>query len=178
MVSEGRRSFWSSVPGLVTGLTGLLTAIVGLVAVLIQLGVIGGKDSSSSPSTVTNGSSPASGAGGGPTTTVPATFEVKPTTLDFPPTAAREQTVTVINTSRSGTLTLGPPTLIGDDPGRFSVAGNCGGTVPANGSCPLKVTFTPASGATLKKYSATLRISVAETSRVVEVNLTASTVIG
>jgi len=178
-VSEGRRSFWSSVPGLVTGRAGLLTAIVGLVAVLIQLGVIGGNDSKSPAGPSTASSAPASGGGGAPTTTAPATFEVKPTTLDFAPTAAREQTVTVTNTSRSGTLTLFSPTLTGDDPGRFSVSGNCTGTaIPANGSCILKVMFTPASGAALKKYSATLRISVEETSRVADVTLTASTLIG
>ena len=42
--SENKKSFWSSIPGLVTGLAGLLTGVVGLVTVLIQLDVIGGDD--------------------------------------------------------------------------------------------------------------------------------------
>ena len=40
-MSENKKSFWSSIPGLVTGLAGLLTGVVGLVTVLIQLEDLG-----------------------------------------------------------------------------------------------------------------------------------------
>ena len=58
-MSENSRSFFSTVPGLVTGLAGVLTAVVGLITVLIQLGVIGGDDSDGSPAV--NAEPPASG---------------------------------------------------------------------------------------------------------------------
>jgi phage tail tape-measure protein len=176
-VSEARRSFWSSVPGLVTGLAGVLTAVVGLVAVLIQLGVIGGKGASSG----TGGTTGTSVAGSGSTssTAEPRTFEVRPTTLDFPPTAAREQTLTVRNTSASGALGSLQSTFTGGNSDRFSVSGvTCNSALPPNGTCTLKVTFTPPSGATLQKYSATLRVSAKDAPQVAEVSLTASIVIG
>lgn len=176
-MSEARRSYWSSVPGLVTGLAGLLTAVVGLVAVLIQLGVIGGKDSSSG----TGGTTGTTVAGSGSTnsTTEPRTFEVKPAALDFPPADAREKTVTITNTSATAALAPLQSTVVGSNPERFTVsAGTCAAAVPANGTCTMKVTFAPASGAALTKYSATLRVTASGAPRVAEVSLTGSVVIG
>ena len=62
-MSENKKSFFSSIPGLITGLAGLVTGIVGLFTVLIQLDVIGGDDDSGP-----------TGAGG-TTTVAPATGE-------------------------------------------------------------------------------------------------------
>ncbi len=40
-----KKSFWSSLPGMVTGAAGVVGAIVGVISVLIALGVIGGSNS-------------------------------------------------------------------------------------------------------------------------------------
>lgn len=187
-MSDGKRSFWSSVPGLITGLAGLLTGIVGLITLLVQQGVIG-RDSGSNVSAGNPGSTTVSSgvagtgtstvAGGTTATTEAASFTVSPATLDFAPADPKDKTLTVKNTSNTARLTVYSPTLMGQDQDRFSVsAGACtNAPLPANGTCTLKVTFNPQAGAALKKYSATLQVKVAETARVNEVALSASTLL-
>ena len=67
-MSTTTRSFWSTIPGLVTGLAGILTALVGLGALLVSLGVIGDKDSGSpstqSPAAKSSGTSGATSGSG------------------------------------------------------------------------------------------------------------------
>jgi hypothetical protein len=41
-VTEDEKSFWQTVPGIITALAALITAIGGLVGILVQSGVIGG----------------------------------------------------------------------------------------------------------------------------------------
>jgi len=190
-VSDHKRSFWSTVPGLVTGLAGLLTGIVGLITLLVQLGVLGGGSGNGSANqpdnTATTTSSTISGAagapgsgGGGSATSIaePATFTVTPTALDFPPSDAKDKTLTVKNTSTNAGLTDVRANVTGSDADRFSVSlGTCTGRVAANLSCTLQVKFTPASGAALKKYSATLQVTAAGATRGAEVSLTASTLL-
>jgi len=176
-----RRSFWSTVPGLVTGLAGLLTGIVGLVTVLIQLGVIGGK-SDGSPTSATGGAEttvPATGASStvaGVTTTVAAagSFTV-PTSLDFP-AGVKDKPLAVKNTSSAGTITVRPPTVTGTDAARFNVSlGDCSQPVAAGLSCTMTVTFSP--NGPLRSYSATLQITASGAARGAEVALTASTLL-
>lgn len=167
-MSDGNRSFWSSVPGLITGLAGLLTGIVGLGTLLVQQGVIG-KDSKT-PSTIA----------GAPLTTgtsvEPGSFTMSPTTLDFQPVDPKEKVVTLKNTSRSGTLTLSSATVTGADKDRFTVSyGTCTSSIAANLTCTLKVTFTPSGG--LKKYNATLQVLASGAPQGAEVALTATTLL-
>ena len=176
-MSESNRSFWSSVPGFVTGLAGLLTAVVGLVTVLIQLDVIGGDsnggDSATTTTSVAGAQAGAAGGatGGGTTTTGPPQFTVSPATLDFP-AGTREKTVQVRNTG-SSTLTLAAPTVDGKDAAQFRADG-CSTPVRAGLSCDLRVTFT-ASGP-LRTYEARLQLT-APGARGQEVRLTASTIL-
>jgi len=115
-MSENKRSYFSTIPGLATGLAGVLTAIVGLITVLIQLDVIGGDD--------TNGST--AGNAGATTTTTTAesgTFTVSPTALEFGPTDLKEKILTIKNTSSVTTLTVQTPkwwgqTTTGSPPSR------------------------------------------------------------
>jgi hypothetical protein len=181
-MSENRRSFWSSVPGLVTGLAGLLTGIVGLVTVLIQLGVVGGKSddkttaATGATSTTVTTLPGASTTGFGVTTTAAATgtFTV-PSTLDFP-SGVKEKPLTVKNTSPSGTITVRQPTLTGPDAARFTVSlDTCAQPLAAGLSCTMTVTFAPNVG--LKTYSATLQVTASGTTRGAEVALTASVVL-
>jgi len=169
-----KKSFWSSVPGLVTGLAGLLTGIVGLVTVLIQLHVIGG-DSSKSKSTSTD-------AGVTTTVVVPTTTEMgsiaaTPRALTFGPTDPKVKTVTVRNTGRSAPITVTQPTITGTDRSQFSVRlDDCSTPVQPNLSCTMEVTFVPAGA--LRSYNATLQIQPAGGVRGEEVSLSGSTLLG
>ncbi len=157
-MSGGNRSFWSSIPGLVTGLAGLLTAIVGLITLLVQLDVIGG-DSSDSPSTPTTAPASGGGTGGGAPAAEVATFTLTPATLEFKPTDPRRKDVTVKNTSKTTALTVPQPQITGTDSRLFSASfGTCTGAPLAAGlSCTLTVTF--AQSGPLANYSATLQVA-------------------
>jgi hypothetical protein len=45
--SESKKSFWSTLPGILTAVTALITAVAGLVAIFVQIGVINGDEDSS-----------------------------------------------------------------------------------------------------------------------------------
>jgi hypothetical protein len=183
-VSDGKRSFWSSVPGLITGLAGLLTGVVGLITLLVQQGVIGNnssaKNGATPGTTVPSATVPGtpSTVAGSSSSTASGTFTVSPTALDFAPTDPKTKAVTVKNTGNVTTLTDFRPTLDGKDAERFQVSlFDCGGPLPANGTCTVKVTFTPQAGAALKQYTARLRLSATPAPAVAEVALTASTLL-
>lgn len=170
------KSFWSSIPGLVTGLAGVLTGIVGLVTVLIQLDVIGGDDSSNETTTTSTrpgasatpsggGSGGASGQGGRST----PKFAVTPTSVKLDTLLAKEATVTVRNTG-STALSVEAPELDGSDAAEFTVnAQDCTtATVAVGSSCPIKVTYAPSARG---EHSATLQVSVDGASDPEEVQL-------
>ena len=176
-MSESKRSFWSTIPGFVTGLAGLLTGIVGLVTVLIQLDIIGGDDGGQPVGTT--GTTVAGGAqapGGGTPTTERPSFTVSPSTLDFKPADPREKTVTVKNTSESATITLSQPQVTGQDRAQFSASsGTCTGSLRPNLSCELRVTFSPSGP--LRTYNALLQVTAPGAARGEEVRLTATTIL-
>ncbi len=174
-MSENKRSFWSSVPGLVTGMAGLLTGIVGLVTVLIQLNVIGGDKPGTPAATATT----VANAGGTTATTEVGSFTVSPKPLTFGPTDSKVKTVTVKNTSDTASISLQPPRVTGDNAGQFSAAFDTCSSAPLrpNLSCTLKVTFAP--DRPLGNYKATLQVQPAAGAvRAEEVQLTASTLLG
>jgi hypothetical protein len=181
-MSENKRSFWSSVPGLVTGLAGLLTGIVGLITLLVQLNVIGGDKSktvATAPTTVV-GSPTTVTAGGTTATTVAslnAAFTLSTATLDFPPSDPKEKVVTVKNTGGTP-ITLLLPKTDGESPTAFVAAfGTCGnGPLASNLSCTIKVTFAPPAGI-LGRYNATLQVRAQEVRAGAEVKLTGSTIL-
>ena len=150
-MSDGRRSFWASVPGVVTGVAGLLSAVVGLITLLVQFDVIGGGDASDSPTTT---------VAGAPSAEVP-TFTLSPATLEFKPTDPKRKDVTVKNTSKVATLVVPQPQLTGTDSRLFSAAfGTCTGAPLAPGlSCTLTITFAPKGP--LSNYNATLQVAPA-----------------
>jgi len=150
-MSDGRRSFWASVPGVVAGVAGLLTAVVGLITLLVQLDVIGGGDASDGPTTTVAGS---------PSAEVP-TFTLSPATLEFKPTDPRRKDVTVKNTSKAATLVVPEPQLTGTDSRLFTAdVGTCTRAPLAAGlSCTLTVTFSPKGP--LGNYNATLQVAPA-----------------
>ncbi|HEX2273772.1 MAG TPA: hypothetical protein VHG90_07860 [Acidimicrobiales bacterium] len=111
------KSFWSSIPGFVTGLAGILTGVVGLITVLIQLDVIGGgSDDSPSPAdepaatTETTRRSTRSGAGASQSGRAPQ-FSVSPASVRLDTGLNREADVVVRNTGAAGPLRLTSSTV-------------------------------------------------------------------
>ena len=144
-------SFWSTIPGLVTGLAGVLTAGVTLVTLAVSQGWVGDGSGDGATAGSTTGAAAGTaagargGAGGGATASAPE-LGVEPTTLRFRPallTAATE-TVTVRNEG-DVPFTVDAPQLSGDDAESFDVDdGGCAGRSLASGrSCELSVTFDP-----------------------------------
>lgn len=148
------RSFWSTIPGLVTGLAGLLTGIVGLLTVSVQLGWLGSDDdgggdpesnrtettAANSPSTTVN---PLLGGGARGTTTAPAagTLTVDPPRVSFTQLGSREAVVTVRNETTAA-IPLRPPTITGLHANQFTATNvDCGTSLGAGRSCSMKVTY-------------------------------------
>lgn len=155
-MSSNSKSFWSTMPGLITGIAGILTALVGLATILIQIGVIGG-DGDSGPGnepgeTVTTDADgrPSGGSGGSGTATTAGrpTFTVAPTSLRLSG-SEKSDTVTVTNTGSAAFSVSTAVTGAGDD--QFEVSkGSCGSEVPGRGSCTMTVSFKGGLEATAK----------------------------
>ena len=186
-MSEHRGSFWSTVPGLITGLAGVLTAIVGLITVLIQLGVLGGGGGSGKTvatggatttvagSAATQGSGSGGVAGGGSTTTEPGRLTVNPTALKLQPTE-REKRVTVKNPTSTATVTVLSPQITGTDKAVFQADAGCTNvTLHPGGTCTLKVLFAPSGP--LKSYTASLVVKGNNGTPDTEVPIQATTIL-
>ena len=176
-MSENKRSFWSSIPGLVTGLAGLLTGIVGLVTVLIQLDVIGGDDGGTpnaavSTTVVPGGTAGTTGAGG--VTSISGQLTAEPATLKLA-TGEREKALLVRNNSNAAVTVL-KPEYKGRDSSAFSVDSGCTNVnLRAGASCTVKVQLAPSGP--LKTYEARLVLEAKEIPQVTEVPVTASTLL-
>ena len=146
-MSTKSKSFWSTIPGLITGLAGILTALVGLGTLLIQIGVIGGDDGdsgarsgvSSTDRGAATGNTPSEDSDSPATEAARPSFTVAPDKLEL--TANRKSaTVTVSNTGTTA-LTLATD-VTGDGADQFTVTtGACGTQVPKGGSCSINVSF-------------------------------------
>ena len=144
-MSTRSKSFWSTIPGLITGLAGILTAVVGLGTLLIQIGVIGGDDDDATttntkpgaPAPTRPGSSQADD--GSDTATGPPKFTVAPDELKLT-AGEKTENVTVSNTGTTAFTLSTELTGTGED--QFTVSkGTCGSQVPKGGSCVLTVSF-------------------------------------
>ena len=173
-MSESKKSFFSSIPGLVTGLAGLLTGIVGLVTVLIQLDVIGGGGDDTGP-VAAGGPTTVAPATGGPTTTaIPGRLTAEPATLKLQ-TNEREKSVIVRN-SASAVVTVMKPEASGRDQSAFKIDDGCTNVSLQPGkSCTVKVQLTPSG--VLKTYQAKLVLEAKEIVQVTEVPIEATIVL-
>lgn len=188
-----RGSFWSTMPGFVTGAAGLLTALVGLLGLSVQLGWIGGgtggsdagggnattTSSSTVPGSSTTraigsgttvpGSSAGAGASGSSASSGAAQFTVDPTNIDFAVFGSPQATIKVRNTGEVP-LTVKTPTVSGAGSVHF-VAGDVSCTrepLQPGRSCDVQVAFAPkAAGA----VSAVVVIAANEATRQVEVQV-------
>lgn len=171
IVSEGR-SFWSSMPALVTGVATILTGVAALLPFLISRG----NDTPAAPepsvsSTLPGTPSPSASAptlAGSPTLS-PIPPSSSPNAPALTPTAATSAATralitprnldfgkqTVANSSETQTVTLanvGSTTLVisslavsGPDKEAFSIIGGCGpgAVVGPEGECPITLRFSP-----------------------------------
>jgi len=145
-MNTAKKSFWSGVPGVVTGVAGVVGAVVGLITVLISLGVIGGSNNSPTvttlPDSETTGatSGPTASTGGSPTKGAKGSFTVDTDSLTLS-VLKPEDSVTVSNNGKVP-LTLGLPQVSGDKDRFKIVATECTtGAVGPGKSCSIKVTL-------------------------------------
>ncbi len=177
------KSFWSSIPGFITGLAGVLTGVVGLITVLIQLDVIGGDSNDSTNPTdpdqpaatatdTTRRSTRSGAAQPGQAGQSTPQFTVTPTALNFGSLLNEAKDVTVSNTG-SSPLTVDDVSLGGPAASQFAInAQECTtDDVPASGSCTIRVTYEPSARGT---HSAILRIEVVGASSPQQVSLSGS----
>ncbi len=165
-MSENKRSFWASIPGLITGLAGLLTGIVGLGTLAVQQGIIGDEDKDSPATTVT---APASGGSTATTSETPS-FRVDPASVKLGP-AERQKTVKVENTSTVAVITVRRPTFGGADPSAFRATGCNNEKLDPGGSCTVTINYTPVP---LKTSTATLVLKAEGVTRQTEVPIETS----
>lgn len=173
-----RKSFWSTVPGLITGVAGTITGIVALVGVAAQAGWIGGGDGGGTTTTTTVEGSAGTIEGGrttGPGATAPeeeasGELAVSPTSVDLT-LLAPEATVTVRNTG-DAPVDVRPPNITGSDADSFEVAddGCSGSDLDPGRSCEVTVRLDTGSPG---DYQAVLVVSGSDLDREVEVSLRA-----
>lgn len=154
-MAKGERSFWSSLPGILTGLAGTLTAVAALLGLAFNQGLIGGSEGSDDDDR-TEGAE-----------VVRISVEPESLTLTKVPTRDAVETVTVTN---EGTQAVSLSTEIsGDSPASFEAgAGDCiRSRIPPGGRCDVDVTFD----AGLGTYRATLVVSANGDQHVQQVDL-------
>ncbi|MDQ6910680.1 MAG: hypothetical protein M3Z84_07870 [Actinomycetota bacterium] len=154
-----KRSFWSSAPGIITGVAGLLSAMAALVGLLVTFGVIGGKDSNTkatSGGTAAQAPNQPNGSTG-TTTAVTPTFSVSPKDVKLN-LVAREGKVTVSNTGESP-LSVRSPVVSGSGAAQFAVKDlSCTGTeIGLGDTCQMAVTFTPGTTESDAKLTITVK---------------------
>ena len=156
-MGDSKRSFWTTIPGVVTGAASVLTAIVGLLTVAISLGWIGSKGDDSKPAangapTTAPINSTSSTVFGATTTTLfgrtsttlgtaLTPLQATPSDLTFDSLGARDQTVTVRNGS-AASVPLRKPSVAGVDASQFTATDlTCGARLDANRTCEVRVTY-------------------------------------
>jgi hypothetical protein len=136
-VSTRAKSFWSTMPGLITGLAGILTGLVGLGTLLIQLEVIGG-DGDPTPKFEPGRTATTRAGGSQPDGTAAVVrFAVSPSSLDV--TTNKTESVTVENTGTK-VLSVQQPVLSGSGKDQFTVRSDCG-QLQVDDTCTVTVTF-------------------------------------
>ena len=163
MSDSSKRGFFSTLPGLLTGVAGVLSAGAAVAGLAVQQGWVGGgSDTSKSDTAAETGQRPGSagsdGTSGGASSSASraaGSFEVSPGNVEFDPIGAQEATVKVRNTG-DVSLSVKPPTVTGEDADQFRATNrSCTGSLAPGRTCELEVTFEPKAG----KYNAVLVVA-------------------
>lgn len=172
-MSTKTKSVFSGMGGLIAAVAGLVTVAVGALSIGSALGWFGGDDpKSSKPGTeATSGADgEATGGPGSPASQSAATpeWDTDPSSVDFG--ISTEKIVTLTNTGEEP-FAVGRPAIGGTDRGEFRADNvDCSSSLPAGGSCEVKVRFVPEAGGT---YTAKLTVPLAGGESVAEVPLKA-----
>lgn len=135
-----QRSFWSSLPGLLTGLAGVLTGVVGLLGLAFSQGWIGDRTAEES------------GSGGGEDV---VRISVEPETLGL--NQVQPGNSVAVTNEGTGPITVSTE-IEGQDAGRFSADdSDCGGELLPGRSCSMMVSLDAELGDV--SYRATLVVS-------------------
>ncbi|HEX2064117.1 MAG TPA: choice-of-anchor D domain-containing protein [Acidimicrobiales bacterium] len=180
MSDSSKPGFFSTLPGLLTGMAGILTAGTAVAGLAVQQGWVGGgSDSSKSDTPAETSQRPGSSGSGGTSSSGGASssgaraagsFEVSPGSVEFDPVGAKQATVTVRNTGDVA-LSVKPPQVTGEDADRFRATNrSCTGSLDPGRRCELQVSFDPKAG----KYNAVLVVSATGAPNSAEVPLEAS----
>ena len=176
--SGSGKSFFSSMPGVITGVAGLLSAVAAVGGLAVQQGWIGDSGSSDSGTVQTGrtnrGAEGANTGGGGEATSEKTgTFDVDPSSVVFQPVGSRDAEVKVSNTG-DVPIEVESPTITGADADRFDADdGSCSGSLDPGRSCQLEVTFKPATGS----FEAVLVVSADGAPKSAEVPIRGSAVL-
>lgn len=147
-----KKSFWTTLPGFLTGLATVITAGLSLLAVF---GLAGDGNTKSSPTPGGESPSPSEtgsqdrDSGGGASSGEETRVRLAPETLDFGRqtvgSASPDQTVTLTNIG-TGEVAITDVQITGADMELFQVeSNNCGDTIQPDYDCKVDVTFTPRS---------------------------------
>ncbi len=170
-MGASQKSFFSSVPGILTGTAGVVCAVAAVAGLAVQQGWIGG-DSGGSQATGTTapGRSAQDGSGATDGARARPTYSVSPTSLSFRPAGDSEANVKVVNTGEVS-LRVQDPSVTGDDADRFEASrGSCDQPVEPGRSCELNVRFMPRTGT----FEAILVVTASGAARATEVPLRAT----
>ncbi len=154
------RSFWSSIPGVLTGLAGILTAVVGLLGLALSQGWIG------------DGTAEEEGDGGGGDTEV-VRISADPERIDFRNPVGGETTSVAVTNQGTQPVTVSTGRE-GDGAEAFTIDdGDCTRSqIPSGGECKVEVMFDAGPG----QHEATLVISANDDEQVQEVPLSGTSV--
>jgi len=153
-MSEQKRSFWSTLPGIITGLASILTATVALVGIFMNFGPgsnDNGAEPGESPSPTATGTAFPRGTGPGGTGTAGGAPQavIAPRNIDFGRLGSGRTATDTVTVANSGSefLVIERAAITGRDD-LFSVdAAEClvpTGIEPGS-NCEIRVTFTPRS---------------------------------
>ncbi|MDQ4149066.1 MAG: choice-of-anchor D domain-containing protein [Actinomycetota bacterium] len=150
-----KKSFWSTIPGFVTGAATVITAVLGVLGVIqANKGSPMATNDSATPSATNSSPSPTSASGrgtsgSGGSSDARGQARVSPRTLDFGRAAigrtSEEMTVTVTNIG-DGELTIDGVDVNGANASLFRITSNrCapGQTVQPEYDCEIALTFAP-----------------------------------
>jgi hypothetical protein len=156
-MAKGERAFWSSLPGILTGLAGILTAAVALLGLALSQGWIGDG----------GGEAANDSANGGEVVRI----SVEPEPLEFTKVPGQEAVKTVTVTNEGTGPIMVTTEITGENEGSFSSDDkDCTRSeIAPEGTCTVAVTFD--ASASVRSYQASLVVSAEGDDDVQEVEL-------
>lgn len=149
------RSFWSSIPGVLTGLAGVLTGVVGLLGLALSQGWLG------------DGRTEAQGGGSADETNEVVVISVEPERLELTKAPVGEATETVVVTNEGNESITVSTEVTGADASAFNADACNNGEIAPGRTCEVEVTFDAGVGS----YGAVLVVSANDGEDAQEVRL-------